>query len=273
MLASQSLLPYLFVAIIYFVVAGDHWRNVAQGKPLKEKNLKTHSVLIAIALVIHAVLLNQSIFSSGLNLGLSNALSAIFWLTVLIYWLTDAKHRLHSLQAFVLPPAAVAVLIQYGFPESHVLPYAQEPLFKAHLVIAMLAYSLFTFAALHALLMATAERNLHQKTSLLKLPDFPPIIAMETLLFRVIAIGFVLLTFTLISGMLFSEQIFHQAMKFNHKNIFTILSWLIFGSLLLGRQINGWRGKTAIGWTLAGFVLLLLAYVGSKFVLEVILHR
>lgn len=273
MLAPQSFLPYLFVALIYFAVAADHWRNVAKAVPLKAKNIKAHSVLIAIALLIHGFLLNQSLFDGGLNLGLSNALSAIFWLTVLIYWLTDAKQRLHSLQAFVLPPAAMAVLIQYAFPESHLLPYANAFLFKVHLIIAMLAYSLFTFAALHALLMATAERNLHQKTSLLKLPDFPPIMVMEKLLFRVIAIGFVLLTFTLISGMLFSEKIFHQALKFNHKNIFTILSWLIFGGLLLGRQINGWRGKTAIGWTLAGFVLLLLAYVGSKFVLEVVLHR
>jgi ABC-type uncharacterized transport system permease subunit len=121
--------------------------------------------------------------------------------------------------------------------------------------------------------MAAAERSLHQKTSLIKLPDFPPIMTMETLLFRIIGLGFVLLTFTLISGMLFSEQIFHQALKLNHKNIFTIISWLIFGSLLLGRERYGWRGRTAIRWTLTGFVVLLLAYVGSKFVLEVLLGR
>jgi ABC-type uncharacterized transport system permease subunit len=140
-------------------------------------------------------------------------------------------------------------------------------------VIAMLAYSLFTFAALHAVLMAAADRALHKKTSLLNLAKFPPLMTMESLLFKTISLGFVLLTFTLVSGMLFSEQIFHQALKFNHKNIFTIISWLIFGSLLVGRARYGWRGRTAIRWTLIGFVVLMLAYLGSKFVLEVLLSR
>ena len=154
-----------------------------------------------------------------------------------------------------------------------IVAFANDPLFVWHISIALLAYSLFTFAALHALLMAAAERSLHQKTPFLKLTEFPPIMAMESLLFRIIGLGFFLLTLTLISGMLFSEQIFHQALKFNHKNIFTIISWVIFGSLLIGRVQYGWRGRTAIRWTLTGFGVLLLAYVGSKFVLEVLLNR
>lgn len=263
--------PYFVVALIYTLVAADFWRGAKS--PPSGKSLRWHSALIAVGLVLHGWLLYGSLFDGGLNLGFSNALSAIFWLTVLIYWVTDLKHHLHSLQAFVLPPAAFFVLLQNLMPETHLLPYADQPLFKLHLVIAMLAYSLFTFAALHALLMAAAERNLHQKPSLIKLPDFPPLITMETLLFRVITLGFVLLTLTLLSGFVFSEQLFHQVMKFNHKNIFTLLSWLIFGGLLLGRQIYGWRGRTAIRWTLSGFALLLLAYVGSKFVLEILLHR
>jgi ABC-type uncharacterized transport system permease subunit len=96
---------------------------------------------------------------------------------------------------------------------------------------------------------------------------------MEKLLFRVIAIGFGLLTLTLVSGVLFSEELFHQPMRFTHKNVFAVLSWLIFGGLLLGRYQHGWRGRTAIRWTLGGFVLLLLAYVGSKFILQILLHR
>ena len=263
--------PYIITALIYMLVAADYWRGTKTSA--SGKSLRWHSAMIAVGLVLHGWLLYGSLFSAGLNLGFSNALSAIFWLTVLIYWLTDFKHHLHSLQAFVLPPAAFFVLLQKLLPESHLLPYADQPIFMAHLVIAMLAYSLFTFAALHALLMAAAERNLHQKPALIRLPDFPPLMVMETLLFRVITIGFVLLTCTLISGILFSEQLFHQPMKFNHKNVFTILSWLIFGGLLLGRFIYGWRGRTAIRWTLSGFVLLFLAYVGSKFVLEILLHR
>jgi ABC-type uncharacterized transport system permease subunit len=263
--------PYLVTALIYALVAADFWRNAK--KPASGKSLRWHAVMIAVGLMLHGWLLYESLFTGGLNLNLANALSTILWLTVLIYWLADFKHHLYSLQAFVLPPAAFFVLLQKLMPQSHVLPYADRPMFMTHLVIAMLAYSLFTFAALHALLMAAAERNLHQKPSLLQLPDFPPLMTMESLLFRVIGIGFLLLTLTLASGILFSEQLFHEPLRFNHKNVFAILSWLIFGALLAGRQVYGWRGRIAIRWTLSGFVVLLLAYAGSKFVLEILLGR
>src|SRR5690606_12442780 len=108
--------------------------------------------------------------------------------------------------------------------------------------------------------MAAADRSLHKKTMLIKSSRFPPLISMETLLFRVITIGFLLLTLTLSSGMLFSEQIFGQPVKINHKNIFGLLSWFIYAWLLFGRYRYGWRGRRAIRWSLGGFVLLLLAY-------------
>lgn len=266
---ASTYLTYFAVALIYSWVAFNFWRNKAPSL----LNLRWHSALIGLGLILHGSLLYQDIFIGDLNLNIANALSLIFWLTVLIYWVADFKHQLQNLQALVLPPTAAIVLLQAEFHNSVAVTFAKDPLFITHIVIAMLAYSLFTFAALHALLMAAAERSLHQKTPLLNLQNFPPLMTMESLLFRVISLGFVLLTFTLISGMLFSEQIFHQALKFNHKNIFTIISWLIFGSLLVGRARYGWRGKTAIRWTLTGFVVLLLAYVGSKFVLEVLLNR
>jgi ABC-type uncharacterized transport system permease subunit len=146
-------------------------------------------------------------------------------------------------------------------------------LFMAHIAIAILAYSLFTFAALHALLMAIAERSLHNKPTPFKLPSFPPLMVMESLLFRVITLGFILLTLTLLSGMLFSEEIFGKPLQFNHKTIFSIASWVIYGWLLYGRYQYGWRGIKAIRWTLVGFVLLMLAYLGSKFILQVLLNR
>ena len=264
---ASTYLTYFAVALIYSWVAFNFWRNKAPSL----LNLRWHSGFIGLGLILHGSLLYQDIFIGDLNLNIANAVSLIFWLTVLIYWIADFKHQLHSLQALVLPPAAVTVLLQAKFHDNVVVSFANDALFIAHIVIAMLAYSLFTFAALHAVLMAAAERALHKKTSLLNLAKFPPLMTMESLLFKTISLGFVLLTFTLVSGMLFSEQIFHQALKFNHKNIFTIISWLIFASLLFGRARYGWRGRTAIRWTLTGFVVLLLAYVGSKFVLEVLL--
>lgn len=264
---TATYLPYLATTLIYVWVAIHFWRNPI----LSQTSSRWHSGLIALGLLMHGGLLYQDIFIGDINLNIANALSLILWLTVLIYWIADFKHELQSLQALVLPPAALAILLQAKFHNNVVVAFANDTLFVTHIVIAMLAYSLFTFAALHALLMAAAERTLHQKTSLLNLAKFPPLMTMENLLFKVIGLGFLLLTFTLVSGMLFSEQIFHQALKFNHKNIFTIISWLIFASLLIGRARYGWRGRTAIRWTLTGFAVLLLAYVGSKFVLEVLI--
>jgi ABC-type uncharacterized transport system permease subunit len=261
-------LPYLAAALLYSLVAFIQWH------PKKFASRQHERVALAAGLALHGWLLAHEVFvSGGVNLGLVNAISAILWLTVLIYWLASLHYDLHALQAFVLPPAALLVLLQKLLPESHVLPYTGDELFGAHLVIALLAYSLFTFAALHAGLMAMAERSLHNKTPLLRLPDFPPIMPMERLLFQIIGIGFVLLTLTVVSGIFFTEQLFHKPLQFNHKTVFSIAAWLIFGALLVGRRMRGWRGRVAVRWTLSGFGLLLLAYVGSKFVLEVILGR
>jgi ABC-type uncharacterized transport system permease subunit len=266
-----NIFPYLVVAFIYLAVAVDFWRTAKSNN--KEQSLKLHSTMITLALVLHGGLLYQGVFSSGFNLGFFNALSAIFWLTVLIYWLADLTHQLTSLQAFVLPPAALVALLPAFFTTDHFLPTTANPIFLTHIAIALLAYSLFTFAALHALLMAVAERSLHHQTTWIKLPDFPPLMVMETLLFRVISVGFVLLSLTLLSGMIFSEEIFGKAAQFNHKTIFSIASWLIYACLLFGRYRYGWRGIKAIRWTLGGFLMLLLAYVGTRFILQVILGR
>ena len=145
--------------------------------------------------------------------------------------------------------------------------------FKIHLLIAMLAYSLFTIASLHVLLMALLERRLHDGTLTHVLQKLPPLLTMEALLFRIIWAGFVLLTLTLVSGVVFSEELFGKPAQFNHKTAFGMVSWLIFAALLAGRHVYGWRGRVAVRWTLAGFLTLVLAYIGSKFVVEVLLGR
>ena len=101
----------------------------------------------------------------------------------------------------------------------------------------------------------------------------PPLLTLERTLFRLIGVGFLLLTATIVSGGFFAEQVFGRALRFDHKTLFAVISWLIFAALLFGRYRYGWRGRTALRWVFAGFVALLLAYVGSRFVLEVILGR
>lgn len=220
------------------------------------------------------------IAADSLRMGFSIMLSGTLWISVAAYWLENRNFSLDGLRILVLPCAAISVLLPAIFPGSVISLDGKTALFPWHIAIAMLAYSTLTIAAFHAVLMALQESKLHTRLYsqqagwfALALDRLPALLTMEKLLFRLIAFGFMLLTLTVVSGVVFSEELFGQAFRWNHKNIFTMLSWAFFGALLIGRRWRGWRGKTALSFTLIGFTTLLLAYVGSRFVFEVILHR
>jgi len=257
----------------YGVLAAYFWRAQARGEgDVLSRGAMGHLVLIP--LVLHGYLLTQNVFANGgFNLSMTNALSLIIWLTLLVYSVARFFYPIGGMQALVLPLAAAAVLLPEFFPSAHQLGNTGLFAFKAHITAAMLAYSLFTIAVLHAVLISQVEKRLHHATLPRVLQSLPPLLTMETLLFRMIGIGFVLLTLTLASGVMFSEEIFGKAWQFNHKVLFGIVSWVVFAVLLWGHYSYGWRGRTAVRWTVSGFVFLLLAYLGTKFVLEVVLHR
>jgi ABC-type uncharacterized transport system permease subunit len=225
--------------------------------------------------VLHAMLLYQRVLSpQGMDLGVANAVSLLVWLTLLIYWGGSLVYAgLAGILGMMAPVALVALLLQAAIPTHNYVSYAGDPLFTLHFGIAMLAYSLFIVATVHALLMLALEKWLHRGVLPPFLRSLPPLLEMEALLFRILLAAFVLLTLTLVSGLFFSEQMFGKPLTITHKSLFGILSWLIFGALLAGHHFRGWRGKTAVHWTLAGFTALLLAYIGSKVVLELILRR
>jgi len=272
----RDILPYLVSALLYAVMAAYFWRlhwSTAAREPVASRST-TERIGVLVALGLHASVLFGTMFSGNtMRIGVGDAISAILWLTVLIYWMGGLVYRLEGLQALIMPVAAVACLLPAVFPAARVMPNTELLAFKLHLVISMLAYSLFTIASLHVLLMAMLERRLHQGTLPAGLQKLPPLLTMENLLFRIIWAGFLMLSLTLASGVLFSEELFGKAARLNHKTIFGFVSWLVFGALLFGRHFHGWRGRIAVRWTLAGFLLLVLAYLGSKFVLEVLLGR
>ncbi len=269
-----QILPSIVTSLLYAALGLHFWRTHWHAKKQLPEKSSWEKWALLVPLVIHAALVYQSLFGgSDFNMGVSNAVSTMAFLTVLIYWLASFSYKFEGLQALVLPIAAICVLLPAAFPESHPIPYANFPAFRFHLLISMIAYSLFTIAALHATLMTLIERQLHHGSLPFMLSNMPPLLTMETLLFRIISIGFILLTLSLGSGMLFSDEVFGKPMPFNHKTIFAIISWGIFAALLSGRKIYGWRGRIAVRWTISGFAMLFLAYFGSKFVLEVILHR
>jgi len=268
-----NILLSLITFVAYGVLAGYFWRAQVRGEgDVLSRGAAGHLVLIPLAL--HGYLLYLGIFSGGgFDLGVLNALSLIVWLTLLVYWIARFFYPIGGLQALVLPLAAVAVLLPELFPSLHPLANTSLLAFKAHIGAAMLAYSLFTIAMLHAVVISLVEKRLHHHTLPRILRSLPPLLTMETLLFRMIGIGFVLLSLTVASGILFSEEIFGKPWQLNHKVIFGFISWLVFAVLLWGHHFYGWRGRIAVRWTVSGFVFLLLAYLGSKFVLELLLHR
>ncbi|WP_136413170.1 MULTISPECIES: cytochrome c biogenesis protein CcsA [Oxalobacteraceae] len=236
---------------------------------------------IAAGWLLHGGALWADMIAPGsLRIGFAIMLSATLWISVAAYWLENRNFSLDGLRILVLPSAAVAVVLPVLFPGSVVPLEGKTALFPWHVAIAILAYSSLTIAAFHAVLMALQESRLHTPPDASKsgwlalaLDRLPALLTMEKLLFRMIGFGFGLLTLTVLSGVVFSEELFGKAFKWDHKTIFTMLSWVLFGALLAGRVWRGWRGKTALRFTLTGFATLLLAYVGSRFVLEVVLHR
>jgi len=277
LLRSEWLVLYGAVVALYLFVAWREWGSLSSSA---ERLPDWPSGVLAVAFVLHGILLWQAIIGpEQFNFGFAYALSATLWLTVLIVWAESYFSASRGLLLLVLPLAAVASGLPVLFPGTPLGPGTSSIVFRLHLVLAILAYSLLTIAAMQALLMATMDRRLHgdvttDRTGLARFLDrLPPLLAMETVLFRLITAGFVLLTATLVSGVFFSEQLFGRPLRFDHKSVFTIAAWLVFGGLLTGRVFFGWRGRTALRWTLIGFAMLMLAYVGSRFVLEVLLGR
>lgn len=272
-----QLLPHILAALLYgalgFHFWNSRWRegeNQCVACPMQT----WERIAIAVALSIHAAGLYDALFAEvGMRFSFSFALSLMMWLAVLIYWLESFMARMEGMQPMVLPLAAVCTALPIFFPNVHLVAHASATGFKLHFLAAMLAYSLLTLSALHAIFMGFTENALHKRALKRSLSSLPPLLTMEKLLFRMLLIGFILLTLTVGSGVFFSEALFGKPLSVDHKTLFAFASWGIFATLLIGRHAWGWRGKRALRWTLAGFALLVLAYVGSRFVAEVILGR
>lgn len=250
------------------------------------------SLIIVLGWAIHGTVLWMEMSSpTGIRLGFAMMLSSALWISVLAYWLENWRLPLDGLRFLVLPIAALVVVLPLFFPGQLISITDKSIWFPGHIAIALFAYSTLTIAAFHAVLMALQETHLRGhggygwyggylgaflgRSKLLgsTLERLPALLMMERILFRLVFIGFVFLSLTMLSGVIFSEAIFGAAFKWDHKTFFTLLSWLLFAVLLAGRKWRGWRGKTALRLTLSGFTTLFFAYVGTRFVLEVILHR
>lgn len=225
-----------------------------------------------LALVLQGwMLFTALITQTGLNFSFFNALSLACWMISGILLVSSITKPVENLGIALFPCAALAVFLEWRFPGNHILADSQQLGLRLHILTSMLAYSLLALASMQALMLAIQDHSLHSHHPRGLIRSLPPLQTMETLLFEMIVIGFILLNLSLISGFLFLENMFAQRMV--HKTVLSLLGWCVFGGLLWGRFRYGWRGRTAIIWTLSGFVTLMLGYFGSKAVIELILER
>lgn len=225
----------------------------------------------ALALPLHLIAVHGQIYQpDGLDLGLFNMLSLVGWLIATLAILVNLYRPILGIVLVAFPIAALGILASL-FLKAPYTPLTHLPKgAESHILLSVLAYAVLMIAALQACLISIQDHQLRGKKRTF-LAALPPLQTMESMLFEMLAAGFALLSLAIITGFLTLDNMFAQHVV--HKTVFTLAAWLIFAILLTGRRFMGWRGQTAIRFTIAGFLLLLVGFYGSKVVLELILHK
>ena len=222
------------------------------------------------ALVLHILSLHFPLFlGEPLILSFFSLASYVMWFLNLILFVTTIRRKLESLAIFILPFTLLSILFTVIMgTDAHQIINMRSGL-GVHILVSLLAYSVLMLASFQALLLASQSNQLHTHQTTGFIRTLPSLEDMEHLLFRFIWIGVVLLSIALLTGFYYLDNLFGSRVA--HKTILSIVAWFIFSGLLFGRWKFGWRGKKAVHWTLAGFIVLMLAFFGTKFVQEFIL--
>ena len=252
---------YLFATILLV-------RNVAAGRPDPGRWWCWPAALGVVAHGLYHVLVATGT-SGGPDMHFFAALSLVSLGMAAMTTVVGAQGRMAALGVLALPLALLLLLVYHFY--GHVPAPPLDWRLQLHAWLALLAYAALAIAALLALMLWAQDRALRRRSFNAWLRALPPLTELEHLLFRTIAVGFALLTAALLTGALFVNDLLAQHLV--HKTVLSVLSWLAFGALLLGRWRLGWRGTRAAGWTLAAMALLLLAFFGSSFVQQLILGR
>jgi ABC-type uncharacterized transport system permease subunit len=237
------------------------WRDESSG-PWPHRLLFAGWVAHGVATAIDMAGFGSAV--SGARFGFAPALSATLWLVVAVYAVESRWVPLPGARRTLAGLGLIAVGLAMVFP-GEFRPQAASSWAPLHWVLGIASYGLFGAAVLHAVMLDRAERQMRLRTTV---GAGMPLLRLERLTFQFVTAGFVLLTATLVLGWWFSRP-----WHWDHKSVFSVLAWLVFACLLMGRQTFGWRGRRAVRGLYAGVVLLLLAYAGSRFVLEVLLKR
>lgn len=244
--------------------------GVADTAP-SEQNVSTLIALSVAGALLHGLVNYLVIWSDGsLYLGIQSSVSLVTWIMVVFVLLTNLRLPVLNLLVLVLPLAGLGVISLLATPADAALPGADpgDPLIW-HILISIVAYSILFMAACQSVLLAGLEHRLKTHKTLRLLRFLPPLQTMESLLFGLLWTGIAALTLAVGTGFIFLNNMFEQHVV--HHTVLALASWALYAVLLTGHRVLGWRGTTAVRWTLIAFTLLVLGYFGSKFVMEVIL--
>jgi ABC-type uncharacterized transport system permease subunit len=255
---------------LYLAAAALLWLRLARRLPEGSTIQRGHVLALAGgATALHLAVLWQHLFiGGGVNLSFFTAISLLTWLLSLVLVVSSFRQPTENLGIAAFPLAALGVALEEFLPSSpHLLQGGG--MLELHVLISVSAYSILILAALQAVLLRVQDSHLHGKHPGGFVRLLPPLQTMERLLFQLIGIGFLLQSLSLLTGFIFLEDMFAQHLV--HKTVLSVAAWVVFAVLLWGRWRFGWRGRVAIRWTLTGVLFLLIAYLGSKLVLELIL--
>lgn len=250
-------------------VAGASSFSASKKQLTPARGRRATLILVALAVLLHAwVAFGQTGLPDTLRLPFFTALAVTALGVVLLQLFLCLRQPADYLGLAVYPLAAVAVLASQAASQG---PPIRGDVIQIHVLLSVGAYAMLALAAAQAVLAAIQRHYLtaHRPGGFIKV--LPPFETTERLLFALLTAGFALLTLSLASGFFFLEDMFAQSLV--HKTVLSCTAWFIFGTLLFGRWRFGWRGRRTVQWTLAGFGILILAYFGTKLVLELILHR
>ncbi len=253
-----------YFSIIAYLTAATLLARYFTKNEIEHKYQQTTSLLISFAIIAQALNFTDFWVVEGIIFGLANSASFVAWLIAILLFLSSISKPVHALGILVYPLAAFTLIFSIYFPDTttKVIPIS----LASHVFLSITAYALLALSVCQSVLLKIQEQHLHARKINGFINKLPPLQTMENLLFQSLRIGFYLLTLSLITGFVFIEDFFAQHLI--HKTVLSLIAWIIFAVLVFGRKIFGWRGKQAITSIQVGFGILVLAYFGSKFVLE-----
>lgn len=266
---NTLLLPAAIICYLAATFWVGHYIKSGSASDEQHKSLQVAFLIAWMALLLHIIYAYQiSIIEDGFDSSLSAMAVLVSAILVLIFQLGCLAIPIRRLGVLVFPLTILSLVFSFFWSgESNATQHLRGAL-GAHVLVSIVAYCLLAIASIQALLYVYQEQQIKNRATPTMLMALPPLQTMETLLFRLIWVGFALLSLTLVTGAIFSKELFGHALEFKHHTILALLGWLVFAILLYKRTTLGLRGMQAAAWTLGGFLLIQLGYFGTKFVSE-----